>query len=119
MAQRSRWSCLLLVTALVVAQALGLMHRVVHSTPAQAGGHLLVAQSHDAPGAWVERLFESHGAEACPLLDGAAAGLAFAAPAVAPAVQPAFVPPAWRGDAPATRASAACARGPPPASSLS
>lgn len=81
-----RWCLAWLLAALVCAQALGFMHRIVHAGhgghPARAGaqaqahaephGHALAADDRaGAPGGWIAALFSAHADESgCRLFDG-------------------------------------------------
>lgn len=61
-----RWCLAWVLTALVCAQALGFMHRVVHTPPAVAAA----AEAHEHAGAnWVATLFAAHDAPGCRLFD--------------------------------------------------
>jgi hypothetical protein len=108
MAARRRWLWLVLF-ALLAAQTLGVMHRVVHPTPAV---HASAAKS--GSGALVD-LFAGHDGAACQLFDqicqgGAAPQFAQLPPAVALPSLPVF----WFQDAILARWTALFeARGPP------
>lgn len=69
----------LLVFALLAAQALGLMHRVVRA-PAATGGDAWAVQQRDTPrpgdpaghahgSGWIAGLFEGHDDRSCPFFD--------------------------------------------------
>jgi hypothetical protein len=109
----------LLLAAVVLAQALGLMHRVVHlpNAPAQLDqrsghghGH---AHAHEA--GWVASLFAGHADDSsCRLFDPLNHEAAPSVPVVAlPAVAALFFLDAFQGDFVARWAALFDARGPP------
>lgn len=94
------WWSVWLVLALVLAPALGQMHRAVHGDAAPAlSAHSAHGGPHAAPGdqtSWVAALFSGHHLVDCQLLDQLTLGdaprsapaLAHAAPATAPPAGP-------------------------------
>jgi len=120
----------LVIFALLLAQALGLVHGVVHAPHMPQmqwhddGHHSAQEQQHrhddgldaDPDAGWLASLFSSHeGDSDCRLFDQASHGSA--APAVAllslPMVPPAFVVAIFQGEALARWAALFDARGPP------
>lgn len=105
---RMRWVAFVLAFALVGAQALGFMHRVVH---APHGG-----DAHDVSQHWATELFEDHDDETCRLLDALGHALTAFSQPPAPLVPPNAVAAALDGGAIARHAAQFRARAPPFAS---
>lgn len=115
----------LLGCALLLAQALGLMHGVVHAPQAGANGKAALAsqsafvattQADRSGGHWVDDIFSSHhGDNDCRLFDQASHGSA--APQLAALALPVVLPPLdvtiFQGEALARWVALFDARGPP------
>ncbi len=116
---RSRALLGLLLAALVLAQALGLMHRSVHLPQApsqqQQQADRAVADAHGHDSHWVAGLFGGHADDStCRLFDPLNHEAAPAVPLVAlPAVAALFFLDAFQGDVVARWSALFDARGPP------
>ncbi|MBI5277828.1 MAG: hypothetical protein HY854_15365 [Burkholderiales bacterium] len=106
--QRIRWFAFALIAALVLAQALGAMHRIAHF--GHAPSH---AQEAAGSGHWVAALFDAHGEKECPLLDGVAHDLITAATTTSADLPKARLLAHSEGEALARFAALFNARGPP------
>lgn len=112
------WCVVLVLLALVCAQALGLMHRHAHGPSAPAGhaAHLSQASPHEGGAGWLHEIFAVHDDETdCRLYD-ALSPQVFAVQAVA--TLPVITPPKGclrlrQGDFVARWAALYDARGPP------
>ena len=118
MAARRAWLWLVL-SALLAAQTLGLMHRVFHPDGGRAPASLSVQLQQDrapAPGGnWIAGLFSSHDDPACRLFDQLGqGGMIPELPAMhLPVLAPAFVLLWFQGEYLARWAALFDARGPP------
>ena len=114
MVQRRGWLWLVLF-ALMAAQTMGLMHRVVHGGNAAPVPVHSVQDGGAASGDWLAGLFSSHDETSCPLYDQLAqGGPIIMPPALAlPLVPAAFVLQWFQGEVLARWAALFDARGPP------
>lgn len=108
----------LVLCALVVAQALGLMHGVLHGLPAQAGAATSAASAPDASAdraTWATDLFAGHADDStCPLFDPLTPQGAPAVPRVVlPVVLASVFIDCFQGEFLARWAALFDARGPP------
>jgi hypothetical protein len=115
---------LLLAFALLSAQTLGMMHRIVHGPQVEVGHATAEAHAdgaegdHDHAHGWLAALFSGHadGDEGCRLLAAMGHdGLLLSHPAAGIALAPAFLLKILHGDFVARWAALFDARGPPPA----
>ena len=109
-----------LLFALVAAQTLGLVHRVVHVPEFESAVEIASSHSHghdegDHGHSWAEALFGGHdGESACRLFDQSQGGCLPTVPAVLPPVAaPLFFLQWFQGEALARWAALFDARGPP------
>lgn len=110
-----RLACSTLLVALVLAQTLGLIHRIVH---APIGGHPAVTASASSGIAWMKALFAGHSSEqGCHLYDQLShADAVPQAPSAALVVHDIDAVPSWySGVQVAAQAAGFLARGPPSA----
>jgi hypothetical protein len=109
-----------LLFALVAAQTLGLMHRVVHGPEFGGGTEVVSAHAHDEghhTHSWTETLFGGHDGEStCRLFEQLSQGSCLpSVPAVLlPLAAPTFLLQWFQGEAVARWAALFDARGPPP-----
>ena len=120
MALRRRLLLWLVLLALVSVQALGLVHRIVHSEPGAAfpeASHSHAGDSDHADTRWASGLFGGHEDESgCLLYDQLSHGGCLPVPAALamPVIPPVFLLQWFQGEVLARWAALFDARGPPP-----
>ena len=112
-----RLACSILLVALVIAQTLGLVHRIVHA-PIVGHPAVTAAASTNVGTAWMKALFAGHSSEqGCDLYDQLShADAVPPAPVAAIVMHDIDAVPGWHsGVQVAAQAAGFLARGPPPA----